>query len=114
MDAWRAVPVERERYLRFLMANWAPARAEVASGSGAVLEWRVVTCGGGSPTCPDWDYLLVTVYRDSSAWARREALFAPVLRRRGMIPIDGKGPRELARFVWEAAGPMPIDASARR
>jgi hypothetical protein len=103
MDAWRTKPGEQVRYLRFLDANWRPARAEVAA-LGEVLAARVVVVPDSVANELGWDVLLVTTYRDSTAWARREETFRPVLARRGLTRIDGKGPRELASFVWEAAG----------
>lgn len=103
IDTWRARPGQRERYLAFLDSNWVPARAEVA-GTGAVVGYRVVVLDSAAAQAAGWDVMLMTTYADSATWQRREAVFQPVLARRGMIRVDGMGPRDLATFVWEASG----------
>jgi hypothetical protein len=103
IDTWRTIPGQRARYLAFLDSNWVPARAAVA-GSGDVVGFRSIVLDSAAAAKAGWDVMLMTTYRDSTAWARREEVFAPVLARRGLIRIDGMGPRELATFVWEAHG----------
>lgn len=103
IDTWRATPGQRARYLAFLDSNWAPARAIVAR-TGDVVGFRAVVLDSAEGVKAGWDVMLMTTYRDSATWMRREQIFAPVLARRGLIRIDGKGPRDLATFVWEAHG----------
>lgn len=82
-------------FARFLRANWAPLRDE-AIERGFVRSYRVVA---RPPDVEGWDVLLATEYVDSTAFARREALFRPLMERREMVRIDGLGPRDFAEAV---------------
>lgn len=53
------------------------------------------------PSADSWDVVLITEYASEEAYHNREAIFAELFKRPelAMKPIDGKGPRDMARFV---------------
>lgn len=99
LDARRTLPGQQARYLKFVEANWVPAREEARRG-GAVLGHEILVRESGDPAPGGWDILLITVYRDSLAAASAEEIFAPIIAAREMVRIDGHGPRDLAIGLW--------------
>ena len=94
VDLVTVVPGERERYRRFLEANWARARA-TARARGEIRSYHAVFTPDTSGTGAGTQVLLLTEYPDSAAYKRREEIFQPILAAKGRTLIDGKGTREL-------------------
>ena len=83
---------ERENYRKFLEANWAKARRTLRE-RGEIRSYHAAFAPDtGSANA---QVLLLTEYPDSSAYARREEIFQPVLAAQGRTLIDGKATREL-------------------
>ena len=78
---------EYGRYLRFIEANWVENR-RIAREQGIVTDFRVLAVPDS--TRSDWHVALLTEYRDSTRYANREALFAPILAARRRVLIDGR------------------------
>ena len=96
IDLMQTLPGEQADYLQFVNLNWAPARA-IAVERGAVRDYEILsrTVDGES-----WDVMLRTTYVDEDAYARREEIFAEIFEARDPATlIDGKGPRDMARFL---------------
>ena len=81
----RTKPGQQARYLRYLEANWARARA-TALAQGEIRSYRVLAVNESAAA---WDVILLTEYPDSAAYARREAIFQPILDRQGQTLVDG-------------------------
>jgi hypothetical protein len=86
---------ERERYLRFLEANWVQAR-RVARSRDVIGSYQILLA---ADSAQGWEVVLLTEYPDRAAYERREAIFRPILEARGRILIDGKGTRELTDSI---------------
>jgi hypothetical protein len=84
-------PGEKERYVRFLEANWVRAR-RTARAAGHIMSYRVLAAPDSTA---GWDFVLLTEYADSGTYARREAVFQPILDAQGLTRIDGKTSRDL-------------------
>ena len=92
VDVVTVRPGERENYRRFLEANWAKARRTLRE-RGEIRSYHAAfspDAGGANA-----QVLLLTEYPDSTAYARREEIFQPVLAAQGRTLIDGKATREL-------------------
>ena len=82
---------ERENYRKFLEANWTKARTLRERGEIRSYHAAFAPDSGSANA----QVLLLTEYPDSSAYARREEIFQPVLAAQGRTLIDGKATREL-------------------
>jgi hypothetical protein len=87
LDFVKAKPGELARLVRYFELNWAVARDTVKAQRGGVVSYRILVT---ADTSSAWDVMLETVYADSSAYARREEIFAPVLKAKGKVLVDGK------------------------
>jgi hypothetical protein len=96
----------RADYLRFLEANWARAR-QTAMAQGHIRSYRVLLA---PDTAAAWQVVLLTEYPDAGAYARREAIFQPILAARGRTLIDGKGTRELTVRIENRVLTAPLGA----
>ena|SRR5215216_958225 len=94
VDVVTVLSGERERYRRFLEANWARARA-TARTRGEIRSYHAVFTPDTSGTGAGTEVVLMTEYPDSTAYKRREEIFQPILAAKGRTLIDGKGTREL-------------------
>jgi hypothetical protein len=70
-------PGQQAEYLRGIRANWAGARRLVVE-HGDVRSYQAFAATPDSAR--GWDVVLLTEYRDSSAFARREATFQEIFR----------------------------------
>ena len=91
---------ERENYRKFLEANWAKARRTVREQGDIRSYHAAFSPDTGSANT---QVLLLTEYTDSSAYARREEIFQPVLAAQGRTLIDGKATRELTERLVSTA-----------
>ena len=96
LDVMTVRPGERERYRRFLEANWAKAR-QTALARGEIRSFHALFTPDTSTT--GTQVLLMTEYPDSAAYARREEIFQPILAAQGRTLIDGMATRELTERV---------------
>ena len=103
-------PNQGEDYLKFLKDNWVVAR-DSALQVGFVVDWEVwIEEPVPTDSADTWNLVMLTAYKDSSAYANREALFTPILEAFGKPePINGKGPRQMARFLEEHPMKKAID-----
>jgi hypothetical protein len=97
-------PGSRADYLRFLELNWARAR-RTALAQGQIRSYRALVA---PDTTPGWQVILLTEYPDSSAYARREEIFRPILDAQGRTLIDGRGTRELTERVVNRVVTAPL------
>lgn len=92
VDVVTVRPGEGENYRKFIEANWAKARRTLRE-RGEIRSYHAAFAPDtGSANA---QVLLLTEYPDSSAYARREEIFQPVLAAQGRTLIDGKATREL-------------------
>jgi hypothetical protein len=75
LDLVRTRPGQQAEYLRGIRANWAGAR-RIALEGGEVRAYHAFAAPPDSTR--GWDVVLLTEYRDSSAFSRREATFQRV------------------------------------
>lgn len=97
VDVLQTLPGEQANYLQFIELNWKAARA-AAMEEGAVVDYEVLV---REPSPQGWDVVLITEYASEEAYNNREEIFAKLFERPelAMKRIDGKGPRDMARFV---------------
>ena len=99
---------DRERYRRFLAANWARAR-HTARERGEIRSFHALFTPDTSSTGAGTQVILLTEYPDSAAYARREEIFQPILTAQGRTLIDGRSSREMidrveSRWLIEMLG----------
>jgi hypothetical protein len=97
-------PGLRADYLRFLELNWARAR-RTALTQRQIRSYRVLLA---PDTTPDWQIILLTEYPDSTAYARREEIFRPILDAQGRTLIGGRGTRELTERLVNRVVSAPL------
>jgi hypothetical protein len=97
-------PGLRADYLRFLELTWARAR-RTALAQRQIRSYRVLLA---PDTTPGWQIILLTEYPDSSAYARREEIFRPILDAQGRTLIDGRGTRELTERLVNRVVTAPL------
>lgn len=85
VDLVRAKPGQLDRLLRYYELNWAAARRTVLQ-QGGISGYRLLV---RADTTQGWDVVLETEYPDPATFERREATFAPVLKAKGKILVDG-------------------------
>ncbi len=95
VDFVKARPGERSRLIRYYQLNWTRARVTVLA-RGEIVDFRMLV---RADTGTRWDVALETTYADSSAYARAEAIFQPVLAAQGVTLVDGKRRADIADIV---------------
>jgi hypothetical protein len=86
LDYMMTKPGQRDRYLRYLDANWARSRQTLLN-QGRIRSFNVLV-RTPTDTAP-WDVVLVTEYSDSTSQANAEAMFLPIREAQGETLIDG-------------------------
>ncbi len=95
IDFVKARPGQRALLIRFYQLNWSRARATILA-KREIVSYRMLV---SADTSSQWDVALETTYQDSASYARREALFKPVLDAQGLTVVEGKRRADLAEIV---------------
>ncbi|HEX8263833.1 MAG TPA: nuclear transport factor 2 family protein [Pyrinomonadaceae bacterium] len=102
-------------YLQFIEQNWAQARAFMKE-KGIVSNYQVLSL----PTAQaaEWDVLLMTEYKDSWAYEKREAVFNEFSEYRKTSRSAQKGdkinPREISEIKFNRTFTEPISSETAR
>jgi hypothetical protein len=102
-------------YLQFIERNWAQARAFMKE-KGIVSNYQVLSL----PTAQaaEWDVLLMTEYKDSSAYEKRESVFNEFSEYRKTSRSGQKGdkinPREISEIKFNRTFAEPISSETAR
>jgi len=93
VDLVRTLPGARDAYMQSIEANWASAR-RLAQAQGAVLSYKAFVRQADSGA---WDVMLMTKYRDSTAFANREATFQAIFASPEFTAVPSALPRDAMR-----------------
>ncbi|MDX2062171.1 MAG: hypothetical protein SFY70_03855 [Bacteroidia bacterium] len=95
----KTLPGRQAQYLRFIQANWAPAR-QALTATGDVVSSQVLV---NPDSTQFWDVLLITVYPNPTIFAKREEIFRAYFSTQNGGPVlpDGLKPRELGVVLRE-------------
>jgi len=109
VDLIRTLPGRQREYLRNIESNWSGAR-EMAIERGAIMSYRALAAPPDSAR--GWDIILLTEYRDSTAWSEREEIFTAIFESPEFDRVEMELPSsELREFVasgvkmWGVAPP---------
>jgi hypothetical protein len=91
----RALPGERQRLLRFIVANWFEMD-RVAKLQGLIDDYRLLDSATDDA---DWHALVVVSYHDDRGYDGIAEAFERIQRAHTPVRIDGKGLRELGTIV---------------
>jgi hypothetical protein len=91
----KALPGERERLRRYIVANWFEMD-RVAKLQGLIDDYRLLDSATDDA---DWHALVVVSYHDDRGYEGIAEAFARIRRAHTPVPIDGKGLRELGTVV---------------
>ncbi|GAB5520074.1 MAG: hypothetical protein RhofKO_23250 [Rhodothermales bacterium] len=97
VDLVRTFPGAQGAYLRSIEANWANAR-RLVQAQGEVLSYQAFVLRTDSSAA--WDVMLMTEYRDSSAFANREATFQAVFNSPEFVAVPAELPRNEMRTFF--------------
>lgn len=102
-------------YLQFIEQNWAKARAFMKE-KGIVSNYQVLSLLQNQ--APEWDVLLMTEYKDSSAYEKRETVFNEFAEYRKTSRSAQKGekinPREISEIKFNRTFAQPISSETAR
>jgi len=102
-------------YLQFIEQNWAKARAFMKE-KGIVSNYQVLSLSQNQAA--EWDVLLMTEYKDSSAYEKREAVFNEFSEYRKTSGSAQKGdkinPREISEIKFNRTFAEPISSETAR
>jgi hypothetical protein len=102
-------------YLQFIEQNWAKARAFMKE-KGIVSNYQVLSSPQNQAA--EWDVLLMTEYKDSSAYEKREAVFNEFSEHRKTSRSAQKGdninPREISEIKFNRTFAQPISSETAR
>lgn len=91
----KALPGERERLRRFIVANWFEMD-RVAKLQGLMDEYRLLE---STTDDADWHVLVMVSYHDDRGYEGIAEAFERIRRAHATVRIDGKGLRELGTIV---------------
>lgn len=91
----KALPGERERLRRFIVANWFEMD-RVAKLQGLMDEYRLLESATDDG---DWHVLVMVSYHDDRGYEGIAEAFERIRRAHATVRIDGKGLRELGTIV---------------
>lgn len=103
VDLVRTLPGQQAAYIESIENNWAGARKLVRE-QGHILSYRALAAPPDSAR--GWDVMLMTEYRDSTAWANREAIFQEVFDSPEFIRVPTQRPSDEMRTF--AAGEITL------
>ncbi|HEX8564728.1 MAG TPA: nuclear transport factor 2 family protein [Pyrinomonadaceae bacterium] len=102
-------------YLQFIEQNWAQARAFMKE-KGIVSNYQVLSLSQNQAV--EWDVLLMTEYKDSSAYEKREAVFNEFAEYRKTSQNGQKGdkinPREISEIKFNRTFAEPFSSETAR
>ncbi|HEX9927392.1 MAG TPA: nuclear transport factor 2 family protein [Pyrinomonadaceae bacterium] len=102
-------------YLQFIEQNWAQARAFMKE-KGIVSNYQVLSLPAAHAV--EWDVLLMTEYKDLSAYEKREAVFNEFSEYRKTSLSAQKGdkinPREISEIKFNRTFAQPISSETAR
>ena len=102
-------------YLQFIEQNWAQARAFMKE-KGIVSNYQVLSLSQNQAA--EWDVLLMTEYKDSSAYEKRETVFNEFAEYRKTSESAQKGekinPREISEIKFNRTFAEPISSETAR
>ncbi|HEX8397496.1 MAG TPA: nuclear transport factor 2 family protein [Pyrinomonadaceae bacterium] len=102
-------------YLQFIERNWAQARAFMKE-KGIVSNYQVLSLSQNQAA--EWDVLLMTEYKDSAAYEKREAVFNEFAEYRKTSRSAQKGdkinPREISEIKFNRTFAEPISPETAR
>jgi hypothetical protein len=102
-------------YLQFIEQNWAKARAFMKE-KGIVSNYQVLSLPAAQAA--EWDVLLMTEYKDSSAYEKRETVFNEFSEHRKASRSEQKGdkinPREISEIKFNRTFAEPISSETAR
>lgn len=91
----KAFPGERERLLKFIVANWFEMD-RIARQQGLMDDYRLLDSATDDA---DWHALMVVTYADERGFAGIAEAFERIRRAHTTVRIDGKGLRELGTIT---------------
>ncbi len=91
----RALPGERERLTKFIVANWFEMD-RIAKLQGLMEDYRLLDSGADDA---DWHALMVVTYHDERGYAGIAEPFERIRRAHNTVLIDGKALRELGTIA---------------
>jgi hypothetical protein len=113
LDLVRTLPGAQDEYLRNIRSNWGGGR-RIASEMGEVLSYRAMATKQDSAR--GWDVVLLTEYRDSTAFANREETFRRIFADPRYIAgrVTTRPSAELRAFVATEVMLQSVVESGRR